>query len=49
MQLNTRTRVLGIILIVAVFVVLAFVWINSSGTVRSVPDQTNDETEVAPS
>jgi beta-lactam-binding protein with PASTA domain len=48
MQLNTRTRILGLILIVAV-VVLTFLWINSSGTVRSVPDQTNDETEVAPS
>jgi beta-lactam-binding protein with PASTA domain len=48
MSMNTRTRVLGIFLIVAV-VALTFIWINASGTVRSVPDQTNDEMEVAPS
>jgi hypothetical protein len=48
MGMNTRTRVLGIFLIVAV-VALTFIWINASGTVRSVPDQTNDEMEVAPS
>jgi beta-lactam-binding protein with PASTA domain len=48
MEIKTRTRVLAIILIVAV-VALTFVWINESGTVRSVPDQTNDEMEVAPS
>lgn len=40
--------VFGVVLVVVALAVV-FLMINSSGIVHTVPDQTNDEMEVAPS